>query len=545
MERQAPDPTREPGTNSQVRNKLFIDRCKGHRLGHTPGETVSAVRRETPRFGPKTGRKSPGQGKVNTLVNRWETTLPAMRTDASTPAATSFRAIVPSESDRRVVEGILTRLHAPGGLDAFESQVRMIRGCRRPVRLSGRTIRVGRDGLHLRISFDTRSLPDGVLLKACGTRRETLCPPCASLYRGDAFALVASGLRGGKDVPETVAEHPAVLLTLTAPSFGPVHRQRSDGHCHPTGPTCPHGRNLSCGSRHLENDGLVGQALCPRCYDYEGAVRFNAGVSELWRRTTIYALRALGALLGMSAREAARSLRLSYVKVVEFQCRGSVHLHALVRADTRGDELGCSPPGIDADKISAALHIAARKVTAPLPGSDGERRMAWGEQVDVTPVTEAENGRRRAAAYLAKYATKGSDEHGVLDHRLRSGTPRDGRLPDHLRSLVTTAWELGNQPGTEHLRLWAHTCGFRGHFLTKSRRYSTTFAELRAERQRWRIESRPGGQQMEDLQPDVLEIREWTFDGSGYRTAGDVCLARNLEERFRLGRYVSREEEGQ
>ncbi len=58
--------------------------------------------------------------------------------------------------------------------------------------------------------------------------------------------------------------------------------------------------------------------------------------------------------------------------------------------------------------------------------------MAWGEQVDVAPVTEAENGRRRAAAYLAKYATKGTDELGVLDHRLRSGTPRDGRLPDHL-----------------------------------------------------------------------------------------------------------------
>ena len=44
---------------------------------------------------------------------------------------------------------------------------------------------------------------------------------------------------------------------------------------------------------------------------------------------------------------------------------------------------------------------------------------------------------------------------------------------------------------------------------------------------------------------DEIEIREWTFDGSGYRTAGDVCLARNLEDRLRLGRYVSREEEGQ
>ena len=186
--------------------------------------------------------------------------------------------------------------------------------------------------------FDTRSLPDGVLLKACGTRRETLCPPCASLYRGDAFALVAAGLRGGKEVPETVAEHPAVLLTLTAPSFGAVHRKRPDGTCHPTGQRCPHGRALVCGRRHDESDDLLGQALCPDCYDYEGAVLFNAGVSELWRRTTIYALRALGSLLGMSAREAARRLRLSYVKVVEFQRRGSVHLHALVRADVRDDE---------------------------------------------------------------------------------------------------------------------------------------------------------------------------------------------------------------
>jgi hypothetical protein len=353
---------------------------------------------------------------------------------------------------------------------------------------------------------------------------------------------VAAGLRGGKDVPETVAEHPAVLLTLTAPSFGPVHRRRSDGNCHPTGPFCSHGRSLVCRYRHDESDELLGQALCPHCYDYEGAVLFNAGVSELWRRTTIYALRALGSLLDMSARESARSLRLSYVKVVEFQKRGSVHLHALVRADTRDDELGSAPLGIDADMIVSALHIATRKVSAPLPGSEGGHRMAWGEQVDVAVVTEAENGRRRAAAYLAKYATKGSDEHGVLDRRLRSGTPRDGRLPDHLRTLVTTAWELGEQPATEHLRLWAHTRGFRGHFLTKSRRSSTTFGALRVERQRWRIANRTDGPSDGTPGPEELEIREWTFDGSGYRTAGDVCLARNLEDELRFGRFVDRDD---
>ena len=270
------------------------------------------------------------------------------------------------------------------------------------------------------IRFDTRHLPDGVLLKACGSRRETVCPPCASLYRGDAFALVAAGLRGGKGIPESIGEHPAVLLTLTAPSFGAVHRMRPDGTCHPWGTRCPHGRALVCSRRHGSSDEALGQALCPDCYDYEGAVLFNAGVSELWRRTTIYALRALGSLLGLSARQAARQLRLSYVKVVEFQRRGSVHLHALVRADIRSDEHGDAPEGIDADAVASALQIAARKVSAPLPGAEGDRRMAWGIQIDTAMVSDAENGRRRAAAYLAKYATKGSDEHGVLDHRLRT-----------------------------------------------------------------------------------------------------------------------------
>jgi len=451
----------------------------------------------------------------------------------------------------RVTDGILARLAAPGGNDAFTTQVRGARCCRRPVRLAGRITTDGRDdsGAHpgREVRFDTRTLPDGVLLKACGTRRETLCPPCASLYRGDAFALVAAGLRGGKGVPEEVRAHPAVLLTLTAPSFGPVHRRRPDGSCHPWGRRCPHGTVLTCSARHRDADEAIGQALCPDCYDYEGAVLFNAGVSELWRRTTIYAVRALGSLTGMSARQAARSLRLSYVKVVEFQRRGSVHLHALVRVDDRADDgdvhLGPVPDGIDGDVLATALRIAARKVSAPMPGeSDG--RLAWGEQVDATVVTDAEQGRRRAAAYLAKYATKGSDSDGVLDHRLRGGVPHDARLPAHLRALVATAWELGGVPELAGLRLhlWAHSCGFRGHFLTKSRRYSTTFGALRDERQRWRVAQRSTDAGDEELEEPAGEVREWSYEGSGYLTVGDAILARNLEDEVRLGRSVARDD---
>ena len=167
---ETPDPSsvstpdvRANGSRIESTNALVSG--KGHRLGHTPSATVGAVR-------------------TNSSVT-------------STPSGP-----VPP-ADRRVVDGILTRLHRLGGVEEFTSQVRSARGCRRPVRLAGRVTAVGPTGLR-EVRFDTSSLPDGVLLKACGSRRETVCPPCAPLYRGDAFALVASALRGGKGVPESI-----------------------------------------------------------------------------------------------------------------------------------------------------------------------------------------------------------------------------------------------------------------------------------------------------------------------------------------------------
>lgn len=47
--------------------------------------------------------------------------------------------------------------------------------------------------------------------------------------------------------------------------------------------------------------------------------------------------------------------------------------------------------------------------------------------------------------------------------------------------MIRTAWTLGARPELADLRLraWAHMLGFRGHFSTKSRRYSTTLGALR------------------------------------------------------------------
>ena len=39
--------------------------------------------------------------------------------------------------------------------------------------------------------------------------------------------------------------------------------------------------------------------------------------------------------------------------------------------------------------------------------------------------------------------------------------------------------------------------------------------------------------------PEEVELREWTFEGSGYLSAGDACLARTVEEQLALGRSVA------
>ena len=76
----------------------------------------------------------------------------------------------------------------------------------------------------------------------CNNRRAVACPSCSDLYARDTWQLIHAGLHGGHhDMPTTVAEHPQVFATLTAPSFGAVHTSGDDRHgkharrCHDPG----------------------------------------------------------------------------------------------------------------------------------------------------------------------------------------------------------------------------------------------------------------------------------------------------------------------
>ena len=114
------------------------------------------------------------------------------------------------------------------------------------------------------------------------------------------------------------------------------------------------------------------------------------------------------------------------------------------------------------------------------------RTLCWGREHDTRPITTTgELTDIRVAAYVAKYATKAAECTGTLDRRI-TATDRLNELPvsEHARRLIATCFRLGKLPELANLRLaaWAHMLGFRGHFSTKSRHYSTTFGALRAER---------------------------------------------------------------
>jgi len=99
-------------------------------------------------------------------------------------------------------------------------------GCLQPVLLRGHVDHVDGATGELPHRYTTVHEPGGVLPIACQTRRASQCPPYAEVYRADTYRLIRAGLSGGKGVPESVASHPCVFTTLTAPWFGPVHVHR-------------------------------------------------------------------------------------------------------------------------------------------------------------------------------------------------------------------------------------------------------------------------------------------------------------------------------
>ena len=89
---------------------------------------------------------------------------------------------------------------------------------------------------------------------------------------------------------------------------------------------------------------------------------FNAHAGDLWRRFTTYLPRHLAHRLGITQKRLRALVRIRYVKVAEYQARGVVHFHAIIRLDAPDEHYQPPPPGIDADVLCEAIRRAAAAV---------------------------------------------------------------------------------------------------------------------------------------------------------------------------------------
>jgi len=279
------------------------------------------------------------------------------------------------------------RLRAPD-YPPWRAKVEATGGCAQPIRLHGHSQILDRDGA-------TLLEHSGEIFTPCGNRRATICPACSHRYATDSFHLIRAGLAGGhKHIPTTVTEKPRAFLTLTAPSFGPVHTRR----------TTTAGRAIPCGctDHHHPDDPRIGSPLDPDSYDYIGSVLWQAHAGQLWHRFTTALRRALAAHLNVAASRFRAVARLSYAKVAEYQRRGLVHFHAVIRVDGPDGPTDPTPPAITPDVLRDAVTETARITTLTVARPDGTPLiLGWGTQLDLRHITPA--GAREA-----------EDEHGQI-----------------------------------------------------------------------------------------------------------------------------------
>jgi hypothetical protein len=437
------------------------------------------------------------------------------------------------------------RLLSPD-FEAWSATAARVGYCAHPIRLCGSSARVDAATGEVVSAYSSADEPLGLTYVRCGNRRASECPACSRIYAADTFHLIRSGVTGGKTVPERVSGNPLVFATLTAPSFGHVHGVRDGRRCRPRSKEirCEHGRPAGCSRRHGDGDPLVGQPICAQCYDYATHVAWQWWAPELWRRFTITLRRLLAHRMGVPESRLVEHATVQYAKVAEYQRRGVIHFHALVRLDGPKTPEGFAPapPGLGADELADVIRAAVATVSytaPPVAEGDVERILRFGMQVDARPVrptrrpddAREELSADQVAGYLAKYATKAATD--------TTGKHQDSAHLRRIRHRVGELTDAADHDGPYRLLgRWVSMLGFRGHFSSKSRRYSITLGQLRHARRRFHTllaQARREGTQLDtrDLEARLLAedddttlvVGSWVFAGTGWANEGDTALA--------------------
>ncbi|MEA2492435.1 MAG: hypothetical protein QOJ29_346, partial [Thermoleophilaceae bacterium] len=268
-------------------------------------------------------------------------------------------------------------------------------------------------------------------------------------------------------------------------------------------------------------------------WNWHAPALWNWHAPALWNRYIIELARVLAARTGLSERAWRKRVRIAYAKVAEFQARGLVHFHAIIRLDGAQDRATAPGADVSAKELCDAIRQAAG--TARLDGDAGDGEtidIRFGEQLHTRILTGDDTGELRAeqvAAYVAKYSCKASHEQ-ITSRDIDPGRWRDRGVPEQLVQMAAAALRLAARSGLQELGRWVHMLGFRGHFVTKSRVYSTTLGELRAARAAYRAhQDQPSDNAEVNDDDSTLVLSVWQYIGFGYLNPGDVLLAAGVE----------------
>ncbi len=317
--------------------------------------------------------------------------------------------------------------------------------------------------------------------KPCGTRLVEKCAHCSNIYRRDAISVFQSGLKGAN-----ASTIPFTFITLTAPgadAFGPTHQRivltGKGGRTK--------ARRCRCHQLHGENDSVIGTPLDPATYRYDLAADFNGHASRLLAVT----MQRLGRVVGR---------RLVYARVAEFQTRGLIHFHIIVKGIVSEHDVQTVIRGgpdlrrVEENKSRGPGTGLRRRNVNVRPARSGV--WTWGPQVDVQPVLPG--GKFGIGAYLMKllgYAVKGTDTsaNGPRDHRCRMQNAALRKCKCDKRMDCARGTRLkpdgrtfyDSEPSQKLCRrhqLAFNGWGFRGHVFAFSRRWGATFKEVRDRR---------------------------------------------------------------
>lgn len=252
------------------------------------------------------------------------------------------------------------------------------------------------------------------LYARCWSYDYSTCPSCAGLQTLYTKKLIGAGLEA--------PGYKFYLMTLTAPSFGKTH-------------TVPHSpsdavKRCACGMVHEYGSSVAGVPLSLKSYRFRDQVEWNNFSTELFRKS----IQGLNEVLPGFAWTAVR----------EFQKRGAVHLHVLVR--------------VDASLSPSAIVKHLKKA-----GSTRFRGFAWGRSVDVRLLVEDEGSQTvRYLSRVVNYASKGSG-------------PSSGNLSDEQKSFYKRLDSASSRLGYTEKMIAGF--GFGGHSLTSSRNWTSLTRE--------------------------------------------------------------------